>query len=432
LNKIKKYINEEIETLENEFDNRTYFPILDSMVKISPQSNKDDFLVFCYSVFNSYMRKISFRLYGYSKNLYYNWVKPEYRSCRLRLCSQIIIKPFYLVEDTEQIFLFKNLVLKQLEKTPEFLALFKSKPDSDTMELNDEGVNSIAYIDQFYNQYIQLLEGGLISQRKSGEYWIHGDVMNAGFKGIVFRNHFGDSITVYYNYSGNAIEIRTKDNDNKHKLNIVKHIINLFTSKISVGGYVFTGVILNELQLYKNDFSDNLYYDPKTNTFTRTSDRLGEKYPANLNTKESVYISDMFFVSDGDLVFKENYNDVFLPQYIHEVEKRERKNHNFISPNIFGWPQLCRMITDPKLKMSGTTISSGKGRILFFETLKVLKNCGYTWIVLQPACQVSSGDELLKLYSSWGVKYIISTPYKTIDPKSMYDKIDDILTYENK
>jgi hypothetical protein len=436
LNRLRKNINDEIEKLQSKYEHREDYSDFYGITKILPKSNKTDFLCFCYTKYYLDSSQISFRLYGYSKKLYDDWVKPEYKSSALRLYAEIIIEPFLSVDDREEIIGSKE-ILEQLNATPEFRSFF----NDDTL-VNDKGVRSIANINELFLNHISILEGGLIGKRpKKNYYWDSQGVSEAGDFGVAFVNQFGHAITVFFNVSGNSISILS-DVSKKVICGENLYKINMFTNKFSAGKYIKTSTVIGDFQKFKNDLSDSIFYNTKTKQFSRTTENINETYPEYLNDKESVYTSvTMIYNNNGDLVLEQNYEDVFLPQYIPEVKKNERKNHNFVSRNVFMWGYLCNRMLYSSLKINGISKSLGNGRLLFYETLKVLKEYGYTWIVLEPACQPDITN-LIELYKQWGVKNIIKQPTSRIfndsdepryfDMIHMYGKIDDILAYENK
>jgi hypothetical protein len=405
-------------------------------------SNKDEFFYFVHSGIK-YDDEMKFGIYGYSKNLYYDWLEPEFKSLEIRECS------LAEVEVLHKTTLFYNTVktIKTLNQTPEFGRLFKVNPDNpNTLITTDEGLKSIAYLNNLSVSYRSIHE---TAELRFAYYMTYSEFKKKCEDGIEFVNKYHHKVRVFFDsISGTFEKILAHGITYDIKsLNIRESNLNIFTKSFSVGGFKDTNNEINGYKIYKNTIGSTLHYNPTTNLYTaihheddyekeelvESDDDIDDDVLTTIFDNEKLdefttYETETHIRSDGDLILKDDYETVISPKYLENMKKRETKNHVFVSLNMFDYAVLCDLYDEPNYRTDGISINVGKGRLLFFEMLKYLYKNGFVWVILYPGCQKAWKSTLIKMYDKWGVKNII----RSKKGLHMYDKIENVLRYENK
>jgi hypothetical protein len=411
----------------------------DPVFTFLPNSNKDEFFYFVHSGVGR-AKKMIFRIYGYSKNIYYDWLNPEFKSSKIRKCAEAQVETLY---DRESFFLSSEETLKSLNKIPEFGKLFKVDTHSpQSLIATNEGLKKIANLRVLNVSFQNLLASDFIGYSEEIQY---SEFMEKCQNGTTFFNKYNHKITVLYDeYTGKFEKILAHGNKySVHLINIKEKNLNIFTNSFSISGFKPSN---KEHNVLKDGLQSRLRYHPDKNEY------VAEHYPSDYTEDElkgnellgtkgiqtifnfekldefTTYSLKTHIELNGDLILKADYKSVVSSNHIEDIKKRETKNHVFVSLDMFGFNVLCALYEEPAYRMDGVSISVGKGRLLFYETLKVMRENGFVWVILYPGCQIGWKSVLIKIYEKWGVKNSIIGRSGTF----MYDKIENILKYENK
>jgi hypothetical protein len=283
-----------------------------------------------------------------------------------------------------------------------------------------------------------LTKNGLNTVRRN-EFAIFLDV------GMDFYNEFNQSINV--NFSGD--NYRTQwilSNDKKYivdkentsnkdigylKVDIIGRI-NMFSKKVVTTGFKSLNVVENNFEVYEDGVHQKLYYDSNKKVFYTLPNTASQYFSADHIKQYSVYKTKSYFKSFGDLILSDDYEDVVLPEYLDKVKERQSKDTMFISENNFSFDLICDLYKEPSFRTDGVSLSVGKGKLLFFEMLRILYQNGVRWIILQPACDEEEEEDekkgrstnLVKLYKKWGFRYMYGIESGHIH---LYDNIKHLL-----